>query len=261
MPPRRLPAKRPPLESLALPLADGTVVEVALRRSARAKRLTLRVSAGDGRPVMTVPRRVALSRARAFLVQHRDWLSRRLADRPAGVPFVPGATFPLEGRPAIVTSDPSAGGVVFQEDGEGWRITVGGPIDTLSRRLEAALRARARTRFAAATRRYADALGRTVAAIRITDTTSRWGSCSSARVLSFSWRLILAPPEILDGLAAHEVAHLAEMNHSPRFWALLDRLDPRHREARTWLSGHGARLHAVGRASLPRLPIDPPLDR
>ena len=98
-------------------------------------------------------------------------------------------------------------------------------------------------------RKSRSALGRKAAAIRIADPKSRWGSCSPDGVLTFSWRLVLAPPHILDYLAAHEAAHLREMNHGPRFWALVERLHPAHREAREWLYLRGPSLSAVGRAT------------
>ena len=82
--------------------------------------------------------------------------------------------------------------------------------------------------------------------IAIRDTKSRWGSCSSTGTLSFSWRLIMAPPLVLDYLAAHEVAHLKELNHSNRFWTLLHELCPATDEAERWLKRHGAELHRYG---------------
>ena len=82
--------------------------------------------------------------------------------------------------------------------------------------------------------------------ITIRDTRTRWGSCSSKGHLNFSWRLILAPPEILDYVVAHEVAHLIEMNHSGAFWTLVEQSYGPHTRARTWLRQNGRQLHAVG---------------
>jgi hypothetical protein len=93
---------------------------------------------------------------------------------------------------------------------------------------------------------HADRLDLTPARIVVRDQTTRWGSCSTSGALSFSWRLVLAPPFVLDYLAAHEVAHLGHMNHGPRFWNLVERTMPRHEEARTWLRKHGASLHRYG---------------
>jgi predicted metal-dependent hydrolase len=98
----------------------------------------------------------------------------------------------------------------------------------------------------AAVAKHTAALGVPARRIAIRDTKSRWGSCSSTGTLSFSWRLIMAPPLVLDYLAAHEVAHLKELNHSNRFWTLLGELCPATEEAERWLKRHGAELHRYG---------------
>jgi predicted metal-dependent hydrolase len=105
------------------------------------------------------------------------------------------------------------------------------------------LRALARDRLAAASDRHAARLGRGFGRLTLRDTRSRWGSCSSAGDLMFSWRLVMAPPEVLDYVAAHEVAHLAHMHHGPAFWAEVRRLYGDHRAARGWLRREGAALH------------------
>ena len=87
-----------------------------------------------------------------------------------------------------------------------------------------------------------DALG-ALKHISLRDQTTRWGSCSASGVLSFSWRLILAPRFVLDYVAAHEVAHLREMNHGPRFWQLVAARVPRLEEAKDWLGNEGSDLH------------------
>jgi predicted metal-dependent hydrolase len=97
-----------------------------------------------------------------------------------------------------------------------------------------------------ASRRFAGKLGARVKRVSVRDQSSRWGSCSTTGVLSFSWRLILAPNMVLNYLAAHEVAHLVEMNHSPRFWQLVQDLCPDHERAKVWLDVHGADLHRYG---------------
>jgi predicted metal-dependent hydrolase len=84
--------------------------------------------------------------------------------------------------------------------------------------------------------------------LTVRDTSSRWGSCSSARALSYSWRLVLAPPFVLDYVAAHEVAHLIEMNHGRAFWTLVEAHCARAGEARRWLKTHGRNLHRYGAA-------------
>ena len=111
--------------------------------------------------------------------------------------------------------------------------------------VKAFLRTRARDALVAASDRYAGLIGRQYSRLTLRDTRSRWGSCSSTGALMYSWRLIMAPPEVLDYVAAHEVAHLAQMNHGPAFWALVEELMPDYAPRRAWLRDHGDRLHAL----------------
>jgi len=111
-------------------------------------------------------------------------------------------------------------------------------------RIKALLTALARERLRRSVLIHADKLGRLPGKLTLRDPRSRWGSCSSKGDLMFSWRLIMAPPEVLDYVAAHEVAHLAEMNHSARFWAVCEQLYPGYKTERDWLRKHGAELLA-----------------
>jgi predicted metal-dependent hydrolase len=125
-------------------------------------------------------------------------------------------------------------------------LCVAGNAPHIDRRISDFLRREAKRELETASRRFAADLGVTVRRVAVRDQSSRWGSCSTTGVLSYSWRLILAPPFVLDYLAAHEVAHLVEMNHSARFWRLVDRLCPNVARAKTWLDMHGADLHRYG---------------
>jgi predicted metal-dependent hydrolase len=127
--------------------------------------------------------------------------------------------------------------------GEIW---VRGEPAHLSRRVRYYLAGLARAELARRARPLADRLGRKIARISVRDTKSRWGSCSSSGNLSFSWRLIFAPEEVVVSVVAHEVAHLVEMNHGPRFWRLVDALAPDHDRQRRWLDRHRAELLAYG---------------
>jgi predicted metal-dependent hydrolase len=111
--------------------------------------------------------------------------------------------------------------------------------------VKALFRLHARDALAAASDRYAHALGRTYARLSIRDTRSRWGSCSSQGTLMYSWRLIMAPPAVLDYVAAHEVAHLVEMNHQPAFWDVVAGICPDYATHRAWLRTHGDSLHRI----------------
>ncbi|MDZ7709080.1 MAG: SprT family zinc-dependent metalloprotease [Roseovarius sp.] len=219
-------------------LPGNPPVALTLRRSARARRLSLRVSGLDSQVTLTVPHGVTEAEALGFAQSRSDWLRRTLDGQPGHVRIEPGAMLPIEGEMRQVA--PGAGRQVRLAGG---LVHVPGADETLAPRLRAWLRARARDRLAAASDHYAARLGRGYSRLSLRDTRSRWGSCSAQGALSYSWRLILAPPGVLDYVAAHEVAHLAQMNHSPAFWAVVAGLLPDFDAPRAWLKREGAMLH------------------
>jgi predicted metal-dependent hydrolase len=169
---------------------------------------------------------------------------RRLPD---GAPFVHGAVLPLRGVAHRIDHRRAARGTVWTETQADERLLcVAGQAPHLPRRVQDYLKREAKRELEAASRQAALALGVEVKRVSVRDQSSRWGSCSSSGVLSYSWRLILAPPFVLDYLAAHEVAHLIEMNHSRRFWRLVERICPDMGRAKAWLDAHGADLHRYG---------------
>jgi len=219
-------------------LSGNPPVAVSLRHSPRARRISLRVSGLDGRVTLTVPRGVSEAEALKFAASKGEWLRAQLAGQPDCLRLSPGVELPVEGRLVRIA----------RGEGRGVRLSAGaievpGPDAQLPARLEGWLKARARDRLAAASDAHAAQLGRPYSRLTLRDTRSRWGSCSSRGALSYSWRLIMAPPEVLDYVAAHEVAHLAEMNHSPAFWAVVGRLLPGYETPRRWLRREGAALH------------------
>lgn len=219
-------------------LAGTPPVCLTLRRSPRARRISLRISGLDGRVTLTVPRGVTESAALDFARSRGDWLRTQLAGRPVSEPVRPGSDIPLEGQFVRIASGAGRGLRV-----EGGHLLVPGAPEMAAVRIEAWLRAQARDRLAAAADRHAATLGRRYTRLTLRDTRSRWGSCAISGALSFSWRLIMAPPEVLDYVAAHEVAHLAEMNHSPAFWNVVGGLLPGYAAPRAWLRREGAALH------------------
>jgi len=214
-------------------------VEVRLRRSTRARRMSLRVSRLDGRVTLSLPASLRLETAEAFLARKAGWVRAHLAAAPAPVVAAPGALLPVAGEPRRIVS----------RRGRGARLAAGeiavDPARPAGAQVATLLKALARDRLAAACDAHAGRLGRRYTALALRDTRSRWGSCSSAGRLMFSWRLAMAPPEVLDYVAAHEVAHLVEMNHSPAFWAHVARICPDYRTHRAWLRTHGAALHGI----------------
>jgi predicted metal-dependent hydrolase len=226
---------------------DGRVFRIALRRSPRSRRFTLRVRAATRDVLLTVPQRASLKAAREFAERHSAWIGVRLARLPRLVPFEPLALTPLRGVDHRIVHRPGARGVVWLENGDdGPLICVAGERPHVPRRVADFLKREARKDLEAAVVRHARTIGVAPKRIAVRDTVSRWGSCSSDGRLSFSWRLILAPAFVLDYLAAHEVAHMTHMNHSPKFWSLVRRTCPETNRAEAWLKGHGAGLHRFG---------------
>jgi predicted metal-dependent hydrolase len=226
----------------------GQAFKVALRRRPTAKRITLRVSSATGEVVLTLPDRTDLTTAQRFAEAHGSWIANRLARVPERVAFEPGALVPLRGVPHRIVHRPRARGVTQVATGPKGEpiIEVFGESPHLARRVGEFLEAEAKKDLAVAVKRYCTRLGVVTKRITVRDTKSRWGSCSARGALSFSWRLILAPPFVLDYLAAHEVAHLRELNHSIRFWRLVELACPRMQEAEHWLKRHGSELHRFG---------------
>jgi predicted metal-dependent hydrolase len=185
---------------------------------------------------LTLPKWVPEGEALEFAALKSDWIRDHLMARGDDVAMQLDAVLPIEGVPHRLV--PGGSRRVVIQPGE-----LAVPEGPVGARLQAWLRTLARDRLVKAADHYADKLGRGYTRITLRDTRSRWGSCSSQRALMFSWRLILAPPEVLRYVAAHEVAHLAEMNHSPAFWSTVTRLYGPYDGPRQWLRDNGADLH------------------
>ena len=210
-------------------------IDVRLRTNKQAKRLILRVSR-DG-PVLTLPKGVRIKTAQEFLSGHEDWLRERLDKALSAQVVGLGAVLPFEGR--ALTVRPGKGAARVSGDD----LLVGGSAEMVPAKVAAFLKNHARTRLSDASDRYSRTLGRSYARITLRDPKSRWGSCSSTGNLMYSWRLAMAPPEVLEYVAAHEVAHLIEFNHSRFFWRLVDDLCPDYPYLRKWLKDNGQGLH------------------
>ena len=220
-------------------LPGNPAIEITLRRSARAKRIGLRISSLDGRVTLTLPPRVPEAEGRAFAQDKRDWILGHLNKQPARHLVGFGDILPIEGHPREIT--PGTGRrIVLQPD----HLRVPGTAQTAATRIEAYLKQVARDRLAAASDHFADKLGLRYTKLTLRDTRSRWGSCTSAGGLMYSWRLIMAPADVLTYVAAHEVAHLRHMDHSAAFWQVVSDIYGDHKPQRTWLRTHGAGLHA-----------------
>jgi len=219
-------------------LPGNPPVEVSLKRSARARRISLRVSGLDGKVTLTLPKGVSDREGLAFAREKAGWLRGHLDRRTPIVGVGIGALVPVEGVQRELRSVPGRG-VRLAEDA---LLVAGDPV-TAGRRAGAWLKALARDRLAEASDLYAGRLGLGYSKLTLRDTRSRWGSCTADGGLMYSWRLVLAPPDVLSYVAAHEVAHLAEMNHSSRFWDTVERIHGPYKVQRGWLRQHGAGLH------------------
>ena len=226
---------------------DGENFRVSVRRLPSARRLTLRVSQATGEVVITLPARTAIATAQRFAVSHGGWIAARLARLPERVPFAPGELLPVRGEShRIVHRGVRSGATTLDRTGSEPTISVSCEEAHVARRVREFLEREVRRDLVASVGRYTEAMGQGPKRITVRDTRSRWGSCTARGDLNFSWRLILAPPLVLDYLVAHEMTHLREMNHSNRFWTLLGSLCPHVDEAESWLKRNGATLHRYG---------------
>jgi predicted metal-dependent hydrolase len=248
MPLRALLYRRPSEPQAIEIVFDRSSYLVRLRRHRQARRYTLRIQAATRDVILTIPPRGTLREAREFAQKHGGWIAARLGRLPEAAPFAPGVVVPLRGVPHRITHRSGVRGTVWTEiGGDGERLLcVAGSTPHVDRRIADFLRREAKRELANASVRFAAELGVTIRRVIVRDQSSRWGSCSTTGVLSFSWRLILAPGTVLEYLAAHEVAHLVVMNHSPRFWRVVQRLCPDHERAKIWLDVHGTDLHRYG---------------
>jgi len=221
---------------------------VVLRRRASARRMTLRVSTATRDIILTIPEHTDLASAIRFADSHAGWIATRLARVPERVAFIHGALIPLRGVVHRIVHWSSIRGATSATNGPAGEPIIAVSCETphVPRRVKEFLQREARRDLAVSVQGYTEALGIPARRITVRDTKSRWGSCSSSGSLNFSWRLIMAPSFVLDYLAAHEVAHLKEMNHSHRFWRTVHKLCPHTEEAERWLKRHGTELHKFG---------------
>lgn len=217
--------------------------EVEFRVDRRARRISLSVCPARRRLVLVAPSERGRKAALAFLHDRREWAQGQLARLPAPMPLRPGAAILLRGALTTLTPAPGRGTPYPGEDGA---LMVPGRPEALPGRMRRFLKAEAARDLSAALARHCAALGLEPPPVRLRDTRSRWGSCTSDGAISFSWRLICAPEFVLDHVAAHEAAHLRHLNHGPKFRALERRLCPRTDEATAWLIANGSLLHAIG---------------
>lgn len=242
------PPRTDPLNGITL-LAPGDAAAIPVRVTVRstARRLILRYDRKAETGMLTAPPGLPRREIERFLRDHAGWLAARQRQAPARIRFEEGAIIPVLGREHRLVHGGALRGTAGRFESEGGPVLrVFGPRENFENRVLAHLKALALEECRREARRHAETLGVSLGEIRVKEMRSRWGSCSAKGDLSFAWRLVLAPPEILSYLAAHEVAHRREMNHSSRFWRVVRSLDPDYTHAENWLNRHGARLHLYG---------------
>lgn len=242
MPIRAVRPTAPPQPAPTVEVA-GRRVDLAVRRSPRARRLYLRIDPVEAHVELILPRGVGLPEGLRFVNDKRGWLASRLAAIPARTPFADGTTITLFGEPVTIRHHPEARGAVRREGAD---LIVSGAAEHVARRVRDWLKTQARRELSARSQTVAARVGRQITRVRISDPRSRWGSCSARGGLAYSWRLVLAPPYVADYVIAHEVAHLVEHNHGRRFWRLVGQLMPDAEAAKTWLRRHGNALLRYG---------------
>jgi predicted metal-dependent hydrolase len=211
----------------------------SVRRSARARRIRVSVDPHDGVEVV-LPQRVAAREAEAAVAELRPWIEKRLAEAELVRARIAerGDTVPFLGTDLRLVPEPRR--TRAHRKGDALHV----PAETAKQRdaIERWYRRTARAEIKPRLDRAAAVVGKPYSALTIRAQRTRWGSCSATGAMSFNWRLLLGPEEVLDYVVWHEACHLAVMDHSPRFWSLLERHLPGYKEPRRWLRRHGATL-------------------
>lgn len=224
----------------------GRTLPLRIIENDRARRLTLRIDSGGQGLRITVPPGLRRGEVEKFLDRHQGWLEQRLANVPDKPQVRPGIKLPLYGVPHMIMHEPGKRGTVsVSSDESGPTLVVHGDRVHLPRRLTDFLKREAKREIEVLVEKHTAKLGRKAKAVRFKDTSSRWGSCTSDGNLSFSWRIMMAPRPVINYLVAHEVAHLKEMNHGPKFWTLCEELCPDTKRCKAWLKKNGSALQAI----------------
>lgn len=224
----------------------GRTLSLRIVENERARRLTLRIDAGGQGLRITVPPGLRQGEVEKFLHRHQGWLEQRLAKVPELPQVRPGIKIPFRGVPHLIVHEQGKRGTVSAEGGaSGPCLIVHGDRLHLPRRIADFLKREAKREIEALVARHTATIGKSAKTIRFRDTSSRWGSCTSNGTLSFSWRIMMAPAPVINYLVAHEVAHLKEMNHGPKFWKLCAELCPDTERCKAWLKRNGSALQAI----------------
>ena len=214
--------------------------DLKIIQSTTAKRLTLRVDSKERIPVLTIPKYCSAKKAIEFVNSNEEWLGRQLLYIPRPKTFQHKDEVSIMGKTYTIKHDPKLRAGVFIEDGT---LYVSGNKEFLHRRVVDFIRATAKKQLSEMTRKMAEKINHKVNNIVIKDTKSRWGSCSSNKNINYTWRIALAPAEVIRYLVAHEVSHLKHQDHSREFWTCVRTLERRASYGRNWLKLYGKELY------------------
>ncbi|MFN3912441.1 M48 family metallopeptidase [Hyphomonas sp.] len=230
---------------MTLRAAGGHRVKVRLEVNAKARRLIIRLDERRREAVAVAPSSRQIEAAAAFAAERVDWISSRLQHLPEITRFEAGEIFQYRGEDCEISLE-GDGRIAKLYPGEPRILSVPGDPETTQSRVVRFLKKQAKADLTRAVTKYSEILKVAPKGISVKDTRSRWGSCTADGQLAFSWRLIMAPPDVLNYVAAHECAHMREMNHSAKFWAHVARCCPDWQRQRAWLRLHGTELQAAG---------------
>lgn len=216
------------------------IIPLSIIRSTRAKHISLRIAPAKNVLIITLPWHTPLASAIKFLKGKKEWVLENIKEYPQ-VRLAAGVTIPVLGKEYIIRRKGERG--ITTIDIRRMEITVHCAPEFTERRVRDFLRKRLHERCVKRSHAMAERIDKKVRRVTITKAQSNWGSCDGKARVSFSWLLVFAPTEILEYIIAHEVAHLKEMNHGPKFWALVKELCPGMNSAQRWLKEHGHTLH------------------
>ncbi len=224
---------------------DGRQVKLVFSFNRRAKRIILKMDPALRAVKITCPSKSHIRDALAFARTRQNWIEDQLAEAPRPVSFEAGNQVPFRGTQYEIVQTPGRSAHVDLINLPPQLIVTGRP-EHIARRLKDWMKREARADFTRLADEISREAGLSYSRLAVRDMRTRWGSCSSEGALCFNWRLILAPPFVLRGVVAHEVAHLKYLNHGKKFWELVRELDPDNDRARDWLDAHGANLWVYG---------------
>lgn len=230
-----------PLPKARHVVIGGRAIAYELRQGANRRRLAITIDERGLR--VGAPRHTTAGEIESFLLRHGEWILGKLEEfaqrRPRQLTIRDGMRLPLLGGEALVRVTAGANRIRWQDEILELAARPDADLDGLARR---GFQRRALDHFRERIAQFAPLLGRPVPPLALTSARTRWGSCSAKSGIRLNWRLIHLPPACADYVIAHELAHLVEMNHSPRFWAVVEGLYPDWRVVRGELKRRGAAL-------------------